>query len=112
MASSPHAVFGVTAAAMSLGTAAALAPHLHLSWAWLTAVSIVTVLLHGYDKAVSGTGATRVPESVIFTLSAAGGALACLAAMLAFRHKTRKASFQGVLVFILLVQGAVAYALL
>lgn len=112
MASSPHALYGVSAAAVSIGAAAALEPYLSLLWAWLAAVSIVTMLLHGYDKMIAGSGITRVPENVVLAFSAAGGSVACFVAMLLFRHKTQKSSFQGALVGILILQGVILYAVL
>jgi uncharacterized membrane protein YsdA (DUF1294 family) len=62
--------------------------------AWLVAISVVTFLVWGYDKAIAGSGRLRVPERVLLALTFAGGTLGALLGMRVFRHKTIKASFR------------------
>lgn len=62
--------------------------------AWLLAISLVAFLTYGYDKAVAGSGHTRVPEHVLLILALAGGTIGALLGMWAFRHKTAKKSFR------------------
>jgi uncharacterized membrane protein YsdA (DUF1294 family) len=73
--------------------------------AWLIAVNLVTLVAFGYDKAISGTTHTRVPEKVLLALALTGGTVGATTAMSAFRHKTRKRSFRARLVVIALVQA-------
>jgi len=61
--------------------------------AWLVAINLVAFLTYGYDKAVAGSGHTRVPERVLLILALAGGTVGALAGMWVFRHKTAKKSF-------------------
>ncbi len=98
--------------AFSLVIAAAVvmrmaAPTLDVVACWLFAITAVTVLAYGYDKAIAGSGAIRVPEAVLLLLTLAGGTLGALAAMRYFRHKTAKAEFQAKLWLALAVQAAV-----
>ena len=71
---------------------------------WLIAITLVTFLTYGYDKAIAGSGRTRVPEKVLLVLALAGGTLGALAGMRVFRHKTAKGSFWAKLVLIIIVQ--------
>jgi uncharacterized membrane protein YsdA (DUF1294 family) len=83
--------FGLSAVlAVVLGIVTPLDPLL----AWLVAISIVTFLVWGYDKAIAGSGRLRVPERVLLALTFAGGTLGALLGMRVFRHKTIKASFR------------------
>jgi uncharacterized membrane protein YsdA (DUF1294 family) len=67
-----------------------------------------------FDKLSAKVNSERVPETWFFLISLAGGYLGVLAGMLAFRHKTRKTSFQikivtaavlGTLILVFLVIG-------
>lgn len=57
------------------------------------AMSALTFILFGTDKAKAGKGGKRIPEKVLLTFSALGGAAGGLLGMLVFRHKTRKPVF-------------------
>lgn len=63
--------------------------------AWLFGITLVTFLTYGFDKAVAGSGRTRVPEKVLLALSFAGGSLGAFLGRSLFRHKTVKASFRA-----------------
>jgi uncharacterized membrane protein YsdA (DUF1294 family) len=83
------------------------------AWSWLVAISLVTCLTFGYDKAVAGSGRTRVPERVLLTLAFVGGTVGALLGMWVFHHKTAKRSFQlklAAIVFCQFVLG-IGYAL-
>lgn len=89
-----------TAAALGLGLAlGAVAYGLHrlgLGWigAGLAGWNLVTFAVYGWDKRRAGVeGARRVPEANLLALALLGGSPGAAAAMYAFRHKTRKASF-------------------
>ncbi len=83
-----------------------------LIYAWAIAVSLITFLVFGYDKAVAGTGRTRVPEKVLLALVFVGGTIGAIVivAMPLFHHKTSKASFRyrfwGIVVLQMLVVGS------
>ncbi len=53
------------------------------------AVSLLTFILYGADKAKAKKGAWRVPEKVLLGFSFFGGAVGGLLGMTLFRHKTR-----------------------
>ncbi len=72
--------------------------------AWLAVISIISVIVCVYDKAISKTGkvALRIPEKVLFTsLPLLGGSLAMLVTMLLTRHKTKH--WQMIVIPIILV---------
>lgn len=61
---------------------------------WLACSTVVTFGAFAYDKAIAGSGRTRVPESVLLALTFFGGTLGALAGRALLRHKTRKAPFR------------------
>lgn len=71
---------------------------------WFIAMTGITFFIYGYDKAIAGSAAIRVPEKVLLGLVWIGGTLGALAGMKVFRHKTMKESFQAKLVLALVVQ--------
>ena len=62
--------------------------------AYLIGINLATLCAYLYDKSVAGSGRTRVPESYLHALCAAGGSPAAFISQHAFRHKTLKRSFQ------------------
>ena len=105
----PTIAFGVLILAVAVVLAAGLdaaVPSLAFLTSWLIAVNLVALLAYGYDKAVAGTSRTRVPERVLLVVSIVGGTVGSLVGMLAFRHKTRKRSFQAKLVGVVVLQVA------
>lgn len=61
---------------------------------YILAWSTVALVLCGMDKRRAVRRRWRIPEKVLFGVSAAGGAPGFLAGMLLFRHKTRHWSFK------------------
>jgi uncharacterized membrane protein YsdA (DUF1294 family) len=61
---------------------------------WVIAVSLTAFVAFGFDKLSAIAHWLRVPEWVLIGLALAGGTLGALVAMLIFRHKTAKRSFQ------------------
>jgi len=72
---------------------------------YLMALNIAVWALVGYDKSVSGTQATRMPEKAAYVLALLGGSVGLLAGMRMFRHKTCKAGFQYVVALIVVLQA-------
>lgn len=85
--------FGASAALTLWLTRWGQPPHVLIAW-WI-AVSAVTFLVFGYDKAIARWNWTRVPERILLLLVLSGGTLGAAAAMSLFRHKTVKASFRS-----------------
>lgn len=79
--------------------------------AWLIAVSVVAFLTFGYDKVLSRSQRTRVPELVLLLLTALGGVFGALLAMLIFRHKTAKTSFLVRFVIAAVIAGVLVTAI-
>jgi len=67
---------------------------LHPAAIWLVCSTVVTFGAFGYDKAISGTKRTRVPEIVLLALTFFGGTFGALVGRVVFRHKTRKVRFR------------------
>ena len=85
-----------------------------LVWSYLILVNAGSLVLMGFDKVSAKVNSERVPEMWFFLISLAGGFVGVILGMFAFRHKTRRASFQvkiaaaavlGTLVLFLLVTG-------
>jgi uncharacterized membrane protein YsdA (DUF1294 family) len=73
-------------------------------WCYLAGINVSAFLLMGYDKSIAGSSALRIPEKVIFIIALLGGGPGVLTGMSIFRHKTRKRSFQLVMIIILIAQ--------
>lgn len=71
---------------------------------YLIGINVALLLLCGFDKSIAGGKSLRVPENVFFAFALLGGSLGMLLGMHLFRHKTKKASFQIILVLILVLQ--------
>lgn len=92
---SPHRRFGLSALAVAAALSLALLLIIPAGplLAWLIAVNLIALLAYGYDKAIAGGEALRVPETVLLGLALAGGSPGAFAAMLIFRHKISKPAF-------------------
>jgi uncharacterized membrane protein YsdA (DUF1294 family)/cold shock CspA family protein len=84
-----------------------------LALPWYVGLSLLTLVLYGWDKASASGGFRRTPEKTLNTLALAGGWPGGWIAQQGFRHKTRKASFQRAfwtaVALNLLALGLVAY---
>jgi uncharacterized membrane protein YsdA (DUF1294 family) len=95
--------FGLTlAATLLLWRYASLA----LLWSWLLAITVITFLTFGYDKAIADTKRTRIPEFILLALTFLGGTIGAILGRTVFKHKTAKASFRVKFWVVLLVQIA------
>ena len=87
---------------LSLATGAALASAAHTGqlpvWlaAWITAASLLTLVLYALDKRAALRQRWRIPESRLQLLALAGGWPGALLAQGWLRHKTAKRPFQWV----------------
>lgn len=72
------------------------------------AITVVSVFFMGYDKYQARLRGARTPEATLWFLALLGGTPGILLGMHVFRHKTKKISFQLILVLILLGQLACA----
>jgi uncharacterized membrane protein YsdA (DUF1294 family) len=72
---------------------------------WIGLMSAVTFALTAWDKFRARAGQRRIPEARLLGMALLGGSPGLLAAMLAFRHKTAKTSFQLAVGTILVLQA-------
>jgi len=113
MKRSPYLLFSLVAVAIVLVVMFALMVPFNLSWLWayLIGINLATFALYGYDKAIAGGSATRVPERVLHGAELAGGTPAAFIAQRLFHHKTQKSSFQVRFWIIVGIQAAVVFLL-
>lgn len=62
--------------------------------AWVSALSVTTLLVFAIDKHAARHGRRRVSEKQLLTLALLGGSPGAFAAMSLFRHKTLKRPFR------------------
>lgn len=74
---------------------------------WITAFSVITFSAYGIDKIKARLSKWRIKECVLLILSALGGAVGGVIAMLLFRHKTCKKYFWLVNVASLILHTAI-----
>ncbi|MDE6206927.1 MAG: DUF1294 domain-containing protein [Muribaculaceae bacterium] len=74
-------------------------------------INVLALAVYAYDKHCAAYGKWRVPEFVLFAVSAALGGFGALCGMILFNHKTAKKSFvMGVpLVLLLQILGMAFY---
>ena len=82
--------------------------HLNLWVAYFLAVNLITFVFYFYDKIISNSRLTRVPEIIFHLLAIFGGSPMALLAQKMFRHKTIKPSFQ--MIYWLIVIGQILLA--
>ena len=70
------------------------------------ALSIITVFAYAFDKSAAMNRRWRTEEATLQTLSLLGGWPGAWFAQLAFRHKTKKASFIVTFVFCVVINLA------
>ena len=73
---------------------------------YILVMSIVAFCVCGADKFASQRQKRRVPEKVLFLLSALGGSVGMYLGMFTFRHKTKHWYFVVGIPAIILVQAA------
>ena len=91
-----------------------MSPLMKAALVYLAIISLVSAIVCIYDKLISKKNrvALRIPEKILFLLSALGGSVAMLATMLVIRHKTKHKRFMiGIPVIIVLQAVLVALAM-
>lgn len=73
---------------------------------YILVMSIVAFCVYGVDKFAAQRQKNRVPEKVLFLLSALGGSIGMYLGMFTFRHKTKHWYFVVGIPAIILVQAA------
>ncbi len=102
-----YGAIGISAALVGM-LALSLLTRIHILLAWFLSISVVTLVLYGFDKARAKSGGFRVPEMVLHSLSLLGGSPGALAGQKIFHHKTAKVGFQ--VVFWLIFIGQIIFA--
>lgn len=104
----PHLFYGVFTAGIVV--VAALFFHLSSSIPFVLAiffgVNLASIMSMGLDKSLARSSSLRIPEVVLYLQALVGGAPGILLGIHIFKHKTRKASFQFVLLLIVTAQVA------
>jgi uncharacterized membrane protein YsdA (DUF1294 family) len=77
----------------------------------LIVLNVATFAVFGWDKFCATHARRRVSERTLLGLMAIGGSPGGWAAMLVFRHKTRKASFRTPATVIVVVQAVAVLAI-
>lgn len=115
---SPYLFFG----GLAMSLAAVVTGAVYIEWessllvAWCLGINSAALFIMGLDKSLArggsvGKGAQRVPEAVVFVVGLLGGSPGILLAMHLFRHKTKKVSFQFVMLLIFVAQIVIVRAL-
>lgn len=74
----------------------------------LLAINIAAFVCMGIDKSMARSNSLRIPETVLYIIALLGGSLGILVGIHIFKHKTRKAAFQFVLLMVVAIQVAFA----
>jgi uncharacterized membrane protein YsdA (DUF1294 family) len=74
---------------------------------WL-AINVAAFVCMGLDKSLARYNSLRIPETILYVLAFVGGSIGILAGIHIFKHKTRKAAFQFVLLMVVAIQLALA----
>ena len=78
--------------------------HLAVSVSALLGLNAAGLVCMGIDKSLARSEALRIPEVVLYLIALVGGVPGLLVGVHVFKHKTRKAAFQFVLLVIVVVQ--------
>ncbi len=79
-------------------------PQLSVFTCIFLALNAGAVFLIGLDKSLARSGSLRTPEVVFFVIALVGGSAGTLLGIHVFKHKSRRASFQFVLLLIVVAQ--------
>lgn len=88
-----------------------MAKSLRLLLIWFGVVSLLALLLFGWDKLMAKLGRRRIPESTLWAAALLGGGVGAFLGMRLFRHKTRKGFFPiGLPILAVLQLGLLVWA--
>ncbi|MFC0015677.1 MULTISPECIES: DUF1294 domain-containing protein [Allobacillus] len=82
---------------------------MYILTSWLVITNIVGFAIMGWDKRKARRQQYRIPESRIWTIALAGGALGAWAGMNFFRHKTKHIQFAFGLPLLTLIWAVVIF---
>ena len=71
---------------------------------YLIVISLISIVVTCYDKAIAGKGIRRIPEATLLLLSALGGSVAMYITMQIIRHKTQHKKFMIGIPLIIVIQ--------
>jgi uncharacterized membrane protein YsdA (DUF1294 family) len=74
----------------------------------LLAINVAAFVCMGLDKSFARSNSLRIPETILYLLALLGGSMGLLVGIHIFKHKTRKAAFQFVLLMVVAIQVAFA----
>ena len=60
---------------------------------WLGIISLLALVLFGWDKLMAKAHRRRIPEAALWAAAILGGGIGAFLGMKLFRHKTRKGAF-------------------
>lgn len=78
-----------------------------MAWWLLVALNVFSFLLFGYDKRQARRDSPRISERTLLLSALVSGTVGAWLGMAAFRHKTRKRSFQAKLLVVTAIDAAV-----
>ncbi len=81
-------------------------------WNWLGAMSLVTFIMYGFDKAQAKRDGGRIPNAILHMMALIGGFVGALFGRIVFNHKSNIRSnplFLVTLVLGFLISGAFVY---
>ena len=87
---------------------------LKILFAYLAIISVISIIVCIWDKKISKKNKVelRIPEAVLLLLSALGGSVAMFITMLLMRHKTKHVKFMLGIPLIIILQIAIALAVI
>jgi uncharacterized membrane protein YsdA (DUF1294 family) len=100
--------YGLLSGAITFITAYLLGAYANTSLAvsGLLAINVAAFVCMGLDKSLARSHAMRIPETILYLLALLGGSMGILVGIQIFKHKTRKAAFQFVLLMVVAIQLA------
>jgi uncharacterized membrane protein YsdA (DUF1294 family) len=107
----PYSSFALMSVVLTFGLAAVFAFKLGTDWTLsiLMGLNATAFALHGFDKSAAQKGKLRVPERIFWFMVLCGGAVGTLLGMKFFRHKTKKASYQLMVLLLIVVHLAIVH---
>lgn len=77
-----------------------------LALSGLLAINVAAFVCMGLDKSLARSNSMRISETILYLVALLGGSMGILVGIYLFKHKTRKAAFQFVLLMVVAIQVA------